>query len=444
MTLYVLLSSQAVKCSLLYCASGGGDGGKPLGAFVNRKKGKWSDLQAARKRVNATLEGTALETELDELLAKPAVVAKKTKASKGKFEPVTGWLGRGVEETIDGWATKVYQASTGLVKVTRTKARRAVPEGTQWEGYLGMAFEDDGVEEAAVDYLAGGGREEKGAGKGGRGGGIRVSKNNSNSNSSKNNSNSKSNNSNNNSGRSKRDSDSNNGNGNGNSDNGNGQSNSNNSNCNNSNSNNNSSGNGNGNANANANSNGNSNRNSSSSSSAKAKPPAAGRRLTSRCWMASGFPLSLHQLLPVLEAAGSANKHIAKVAKFMSSYGDMDVFPIKVEVPVAYTAYVHLRFSQFQLLAGPGGPAPAAGGAAGVSATATSRSAAAHSTGSVGADGRLPPGFFDVPEAFVKFEPKVLDKLEKRLKGNGGDGDDDDDDFDGEEDGGGGLGDFAY
>lgn len=31
----------------------------------------------------------------------------------------------------------------------------------------------------------------------------------------------------------------------------------------------------------------------------KAKPP---RRLTGKCWMAEGFPMTLHQLLPVLEA----------------------------------------------------------------------------------------------------------------------------------------------
>lgn len=37
------------------------------------------------------------------------------------------------------------------------------------------------------------------------------------------------------------------------------------------------------------------------------------RRLASRFWMASGFPFSLHQLLPMLEAVGTTNKWIARV-----------------------------------------------------------------------------------------------------------------------------------
>ncbi len=47
---------------------------------------------------------------------------------------------------------------------------------------------------------------------------------------------------------------------------------------------------------------------------APAKPAAPPRKLTSRLWMAHDFPLSLHELQPVLDIIGHANKHIQKVS----------------------------------------------------------------------------------------------------------------------------------
>ena len=44
------------------------------------------------------------------------------------------------------------------------------------------------------------------------------------------------------------------------------------------------------------------------------KPPTPPRKVTSRLWMAHDFPLSLHELLPVLDIIGHANKHIQKVS----------------------------------------------------------------------------------------------------------------------------------
>lgn len=55
------------------------------------------------------------------------------------------------------------------------------------------------------------------------------------------------------------------------------------------------------------------------------------RTLTSRCWMAENFPMSLRQLLPVLDVVGNANKHMARVGKFLQKYGNMDLFPVKVQ-----------------------------------------------------------------------------------------------------------------
>lgn len=49
--------------------------------------------------------------------------------------------------------------------------------------------------------------------------------------------------------------------------------------------------------------------------------------------MAEDFPMSLRQLLPLLDVVGHANKHLARVSKFMRKYGDMNMFPVKIQVP---------------------------------------------------------------------------------------------------------------
>lgn len=54
--------------------------------------------------------------------------------------------------------------------------------------------------------------------------------------------------------------------------------------------------------------------------------------MTGKCWMAEDFPISLTQLLPILEVVGNANKHIARVGKFLQKYGDMSLFPVKLQV----------------------------------------------------------------------------------------------------------------
>lgn len=66
------------------------------------------------------------------------------------------------------------------------------------------------------------------------------------------------------------------------------------------------------------------------------KDGKAGRVLTGRCWMAEGFPMSLRQLLPILDIVGTANKHLARVAKFMQKYGSMELFPVKLQVRAKY------------------------------------------------------------------------------------------------------------
>ena len=62
-----------------------------------------------------------------------------------------------------------------------------------------------------------------------------------------------------------------------------------------------------------------------------------GRKISAKCWMATKFPMSLRQLLPVMDVIGHANKHLAKVTKFLRKYGDMELFPVRFQV-----TYIHV------------------------------------------------------------------------------------------------------
>lgn len=69
------------------------------------------------------------------------------------------------------------------------------------------------------------------------------------------------------------------------------------------------------------------------SSSGSSSSSAGGRVLRARCWMAEGFPMSMSQLLPLLDVIGStANKHMGKVGKFLAKYSSMELFPVKLQV----------------------------------------------------------------------------------------------------------------
>lgn len=80
---------------------------------------------------------------------------------------------------------------------------------------------------------------------------------------------------------------------------------------------------------------------SPASKPAPPKKPGKPRKITAKCWMAASFPMSLRQLLPILDVIGHANKHIRKVSKFMNKYGDMDLFPVKVQVSVSQNVVFH-------------------------------------------------------------------------------------------------------
>lgn len=63
----------------------------------------------------------------------------------------------------------------------------------------------------------------------------------------------------------------------------------------------------------------------------------------------------------------------------MSRYGDMDMFPVKIHVPIIMTVSVSMAFKKFKLLSDKDAPA-------------------------------LAKGFFDVPQGYDMAEPKLPNK----------------------------------
>ncbi len=75
-----------------------------------------------------------------------------------------------------------------------------------------------------------------------------------------------------------------------------------------------------------------------------------GRKISAKCWMATKFPMSLRQLLPVMDVIGHANKHLARVSKFLNKYGDMDLFPVKFQVGAECDHHSRLNCSSWSSL----------------------------------------------------------------------------------------------
>ena len=64
--------------------------------------------------------------------------------------------------------------------------------------------------------------------------------------------------------------------------------------------------------------------------------------------MAEDFPFSLKELLPLLHIIGRVNRTIDKVTRFIDRYGSMDLFPVKLQVPIAMTVYLLATFRDFR------------------------------------------------------------------------------------------------
>ena len=68
-----------------------------------------------------------------------------------RFKPVKGWLGGVLSEKIEGWNTKVYEASGKMVAVTFLKGDWHIPSNTTFEEYLEMNVPEDTSVELPVN-----------------------------------------------------------------------------------------------------------------------------------------------------------------------------------------------------------------------------------------------------------------------------------------------------
>ncbi len=85
------------------------------------------------------------------------------------------------------------------------------------------------------------------------------------------------------------------------------------------------------------------------SASASASKKEA-REVRGQVWMARNHPMSLKHLLPLLEAVGGANKHIAAAATFIDQFRDHSLFPVKIKVPLVWTVAMMLKFRKYREL----------------------------------------------------------------------------------------------
>eukprot|EP00892_Ulva_mutabilis_P007107 jgi/Ulvmu1/4769/UM020_0054.1 len=72
----------------------------------------------------------------------------------------------------------------------------------------------------------------------------------------------------------------------------------------------------------------------SAASTVRKQVAGTGRQVKARMWLAKDSPINQKQLMPLLDIVGSTNQYISKVCSFMEKYGDMDLFPVKVVVPL--------------------------------------------------------------------------------------------------------------
>eukprot|EP00884_Botryococcus_braunii_P006876 jgi/Botrbrau1/1618/Bobra.0185s0033.1 len=212
--------------------------------LLDHVRGSYVDLGAEKRANKMDLESEA------RMLMREGSVKTKLKSSEFRFLPVKGWLGGEATERIEGWRTRLYEATGKMKTVSIEKGAINIPINATWEEYLEMKFPEDVVTEALLDplSLSGGGNPF------------------------------------------------------------------------------------------------------SMKAPTQDESKQKGRLLTGRCWMAEDFPMSLRQLLPVLDIIGNANKHIARVGKFLQKYGELELFPVKLQVPLIFTIYALISFCKFKPL----------------------------------------------------------------------------------------------
>lgn len=117
-----------------------------------------------------------------------------------------------------------------------------------------------------------------------------------------------------------------------------------------------------------------------------AKKPKA-KRVTARCWLVRDFPINAAQLSKILEIFTLVNKSAKRVGDVVEYWRDNhpDVFPVKIQVPLALSVYAQLHFKDFKAL------------------SARER------------EEKLESGFFDIPSDYrVKSMDELLDEAEER------------------------------
>lgn len=79
-----------------------------------------------------------------------------------RFKPLKGWLTSELTEKIEGWNTKVYEASGKMIAVTHIKSDWQIPSGASFEDYLGMNVMEDVVVEIPVNLSSMGNKNAAG------------------------------------------------------------------------------------------------------------------------------------------------------------------------------------------------------------------------------------------------------------------------------------------
>lgn len=69
--------------------------------------------------------------------------------------------------------------------------------------------------------------------------------------------------------------------------------------------------------------------------------------LRGRCWFVQNFPLKATDLLPIFNLMGRVNKHFKKVERFLEQWQDVDMFPVHIKVPLAFTIHALISCTQF-------------------------------------------------------------------------------------------------
>lgn len=98
----------------------------------------------------------------------------------------------------------------------------------------------------------------------------------------------------------------------------------------------------------------------SSSTSGGRQGAATAQRFSSRCWLAHGYPVSLAQMIPLLEVVAAGNKHFAQAAAFLRRFPSHTYFPTRVQVCMACACSTCAACCAMPLLACQGRQAQAA------------------------------------------------------------------------------------